>query len=73
MEFGLGIFSGVVGLLLLAFGALVIIRREQPFVPLDKGFPRTLKSWSALIVGGICLLLGAGAVLLALVINGILG
>lgn len=73
MEIGLGIFSGIVGLALLSFGAMVIIRREQPFVQLDKGFPTTLKSWSALIIGGICLLFGAGAILLALAINGILG
>ncbi len=72
MEIGLAIFLGILGLLLISFGIMVVIRREQPWIQLDSGLPRVLKSWSALIIGGISFLLGMGALLLALIVSNIL-
>ena len=70
MEIGLSIFLGVPGLLLLAFGALIIVKRSQPWVQLDRGLPPVLRSWAALIVGSISLLLGLGFLLLASLLGG---
>jgi hypothetical protein len=71
VEIGVSIALCILGLLLVSFGTMVVIRREQPWVQLDRGLPRVLKSWSALIIGAVSLLLGIGAVLLALVVGGI--
>ena len=71
MEVGLSIFIGILGLVLVSFGTIVIIKREQPWVQLDRGLPRVLKGWSALTVGGVSLLLGVGALLLSLFVYGI--
>ena len=65
MEIGLSIFLGIAGLLLLAFGVLIIVKRSQPWVQLDSGLPPFLRSWAALIVGSVSLLLGIGLLLLA--------